>query len=153
MQRSLEHWIATKMISVVGGFLLLVIVSGLADAQQPAKSAAANAGKAEETHDGQPVSFWMRKKLDFSKGMLGGIAAADFDEIAKNAQTMRGLSKIESFVRRGTPGYRTQVDIFEQSLDEIIRQANKENLEGVTLAFNQLTVSCVNCHKQLREKK
>jgi cytochrome c556 len=39
------------------------------------------------------------------------------------------------------------------SLDEIIRQANQDNLEGVTLGFNQLTVSCVQCHKHLRETK
>jgi hypothetical protein len=106
---------------------------------------------ATEVHKGEPVSFWMKKKLDFSKNIMEGIALADFDKVTQNAQTLRGLSKIEAFVRRGTPGYRVQVDAFEQSLTEIIRQADKENLEGTTLGFHQLTVSCVKCHRDLRE--
>ena len=99
----------------------------------------------------QPVSFWMKKKLDYSQNILAGIATADFDKVAENAQAMRHLSTIEGFIRGRTPGYRTQLHFFEESADEIIRQAKKDNVEGAALAFTQLTVSCVNCHKQLRE--
>lgn len=135
----------------LGSILLLAFVSNLAPGQAPVKNE--QPAQTEETFQGEPASVWMRKKLDLSRNMLGGIAEGDFAEIAKNAQALRTLSKFESFVRRSTPGYRTQVDFFEHSLDEIIRQAKKENLEGVTLGFNQLTQSCVSCHKQLREKK
>lgn len=125
---------------------------GIGNCQEPAKNTDPPA-KAEETFQGETASVWMRKKLDLTRNVLGGIAAGDFEEISKNAHAMRTLSKFESFVRRSTPGYRTQVDFFEHSLDEIIHQAKNENLEGVTLGFNRLTHSCVSCHKQLREKK
>lgn len=98
----------------------------------------------------QPVSFWMKKKLDYSQNILAGIATADFDQIVENAQAMRKLSSVEGFIRGRTPGYRTQLHIFEESADEIIRQAKKDNVEGAALAFTQMTTSCVNCHKQLR---
>jgi hypothetical protein len=98
----------------------------------------------------QTVSFWMKKKLDYSQNILAGIATADFDKIAENAEAMRHLSNIEGFIRGRTPGYRTQLHFFEESADEILRQAKKDNVEGAALAFTQLTVSCVNCHKQLR---
>jgi hypothetical protein len=98
----------------------------------------------------QPASFWMKKKLEYSQNILAGIANADFDKIAQNAESMRSLSKVEGFVRRQTPGYRTQLHIFEESADEIIRQGKKDNVEGAALAFTQLTISCVNCHKHLR---
>lgn len=98
----------------------------------------------------QPVSFWMTKKLDYSQNILAGIATADFDKIVENAEAMRKLSSVEGFIRGRTPGYRTQLHIFEESADEIIRQAKRDNVEGAALAFTQLTVSCVNCHKQLR---
>jgi hypothetical protein len=101
----------------------------------------------------QPTSFWMQKKLDYSKNILAGIATADFDKIVQNAESMRHLSSIEGFIRGRTPGYRTQLQIFQESADEIIRQGNKDNVEGAALAFTQLTISCVNCHKQLREAK
>jgi len=101
----------------------------------------------------QPASYWMKKKLDYSQNILAGLATADFDKIVENAQSMRSLNKIEGFIRGRTPGYRNQLQIFEVSLDEIIRQAQKDNVDGAALAFTQLTISCVNCHKQLREAK
>jgi hypothetical protein len=101
----------------------------------------------------QPESFWMKKKLEFSQNILAGIANADFDKIVTSAEAMRNLSKIEGFIRSRTPGYRTQLQIFEESAEEIIRQGKKDNVEGAALAFTQLTISCVNCHKQLREAK
>lgn len=96
---------------------------------------------------------WMQKKLKFSQQVLAGIAAGDFDQIAKAADTLKGMDKIESFIRARTPRYRVQLQLFQDANEEILRQANAENLEGVTLAFNQLTISCVNCHKHLREQE
>jgi len=110
-------------------------------------------GDQEATGTEQPESFWMRKKLEYSQNILAGIATADFDKIVLNAESMRSLSKIEGFVRGRKPGYRTQLHIFEESVDEIIRQGQKDNVDGAALAFTQLTISCVNCHKQLRESK
>jgi len=113
----------------------------------------ANGDDKAEAGKEQPVSFWMKKKLEYSQNILAGIANADFDKIVVNAESMRDLSKIEGFVRGGMPGYRTQLHIFEESTDEIIRQAKKDNVDGAALAFTQLTISCVNCHKHLRETK
>jgi hypothetical protein len=101
----------------------------------------------------QPMSFWMQRKLEYSKNILAGIAAGDFDKIVTSAESMRKLSTVEGFIRGQTPGYRTQLQIFEASADEIIRQGKNDNAEGAALAFTQLTISCVNCHKQLREAK
>lgn len=107
---------------------------------------------AEEKPERKP-DVWMQKKLKFSQQILAGIAAGDFDQIAKSGDTLKGMDKIESFIRARTPRYRTQLQLFQDANDEIIRQAEAENLEGVTLAFNQLTISCVNCHKHLREQE
>jgi hypothetical protein len=140
------------MVLPLGLMLMVGSWAGQAMGQEPAQDAAAAAEK-EETVDGETASVWMKKKLQLSGNLLGGIATGDFDQIIKSAHSMRTLSKFETFVRRSTPGYRTQVDIFENALDEIIRQAKKENVEGAALGFNQLTLSCVSCHKHLREKK
>jgi hypothetical protein len=66
---------------------------------------------------------------------------------------MHGLATIAVLFRIRSPGYRTQFLIFESANDDLIVQAEKKNLEGVTLAINQLTNSCVNCHKHLGETK
>ena len=103
---------------------------------------------AEEPADAR--SIWMKKKLDYSQNILAGLAEADFDKIAENAEAMQGLSKVEWFVRAGTPGYRTQLEIFLDANADIIKQAKRDNLEGSAFAFTQMTISCVNCHRKLR---
>ncbi|TWU22282.1 hypothetical protein Pla52o_33380 [Novipirellula galeiformis] len=100
--------------------------------------------------DGKPTSFWMQKKMEYSQDVLRGLAMADFKGMAENARQMRLLSKVEGFVRRGNPEYQVQLHAFERICDELIRQSDKGNLEGATLAFNHLTLSCVSCHKLLR---
>ena len=129
--------------------LVLCSLAAAAMAQDKDKAAG---GKNAEGKD-QPVSFWMQRKLEYSRNILGGLATDDLDKVLKNAQSMRNLSTIEGFVRRQTPGYATQLRIFEEATDEIIHQAKRDNLDGAALAFTQLTVNCVNCHKRLRDGK
>lgn len=99
----------------------------------------------------QPISFWMEKKLDFSKSILESLTKGDFKQLALDAEQMRLLGKIEGFVRRKNESYRTQLRTFDSANLELVRQANRGNAEGAALAFNQLTTSCVACHVLLRE--
>lgn len=99
----------------------------------------------------QPESVWMKKKLEFSQSILAGITTEDFDKVRDSAAAMRRMSALEGFARRkDTKAYRAQLAIFEFSNDELLRYAEEKNIDGAALAFTQLTLSCVNCHKQLR---
>ena len=99
----------------------------------------------------QPISFWMEKKLDYSKSILESLTKGEFKQLALDAEQMRLLGKIEGFVRRKNESYRTQLRTFDSANLELVRQANRGNAEGAALAFNQLTTSCVACHVLLRE--
>jgi cytochrome c556 len=104
--------------------------------------------------DEQPMSFWMKKKLEHSQSALRSIAVEDFDALRASANAMRRLSDLEGFARRtDAKEYRAQLQIFEFANDELIRNANEKNIDGAALAFTQLTLSCVNCHKHLRDEK
>ncbi len=107
--------------------------------------------KPDEKIDDKNPSIWMKKKLDYSQNILAGITAEDFDKIADNARAMKGLGKFEAFLRSRNAAYTRQLQAFEDINDEIIRQADNDNVEGVALAFTQLTINCVNCHKVLRQ--
>ncbi len=119
---------------------VLLLISGLA--------AITVAGQKDKD---QPESFWMKKKLEFSKNILEGITLEDFEAVRDSAASMRRLSALEGFTRRkDTKAYRAQLAIFEFSNDELLRSADEKDVDGAALAFTQLTLSCVNCHKQLR---
>jgi hypothetical protein len=115
------------------------------------QSGEAKAGEAKATE--HESSVWMRKKMDYSQAILRGMAMGDFEAIKLNASQMQVLNKVEGFVRRRNPRYKWYVRAFEQINNEIVDQAKKENLAGVTLAFNQLTVNCLNCHSSLRKDR
>ena len=128
--------------SLIAALLLVAFVpnwSGFAD------------DKKEDQPDEKHPSMWMKRKLNYAQNILAGLTSADFDQVKQSAKQMQGLSKIEGFVRGRTPGYKSQLQVFQEATDEIIRQADRESVEGATLAFTQLTITCVNCHKQLRE--
>jgi hypothetical protein len=96
-------------------------------------------------------SLWMKQKLKASQTILAALANADFEAIERNAQTMILMDYLEKALRQDMPGYRTQLRLFEFADRELIRAAGEKNIDAATLAFTQLTISCVNCHKIVRE--
>ncbi len=96
------------------------------------------------------ASFWMKKKLEYSEKILAGLANEDFEAIGKTARSMSALNQIEKWVRSSLPEYRAQLHIFQNANQQLIRMADDKNLDGAALAYVQLTLSCVNCHKVVR---
>jgi hypothetical protein len=125
-----------------------VAVSG--SAIEPQTDAAAE--RSEDQHEEKTMSFWMEKKLEHSQAILRGLAMGDFEDVKYNAGRLKVLNRVEGFVRRKNPDYRSHLNTFSRVSAEIERQAERQNIEGATLAFNQLTVSCVDCHKSIRSE-
>ncbi len=109
--------------------------------------------RAQKPGEAEP-SFWMKKKLEFSQHILTGLATADFEKISISASSMNRLGEIEKWSRRtGAEEYRTQLRIFRFANEDLVRAADAKNIDGAALAFSQLTLSCVNCHKVMRDAK
>jgi len=106
----------------------------------------------KKPNDETKPSFWMKKKLEYSQDILSGLAMQDFEAIAKNAKLMQALSQIEEFVRGRNEDYQAQLKSFHFANRELIRLSEEENIDGAALAYVQLTLSCVNCHKHLRNQ-
>ena len=131
-------------ISLLLGALLLATMWGRAVGQQDEPPV-----KEEQRR----FNIWMQVKLKESQEIFSAVALADYDTICESVDELRLLNTIEGFVRNKDPKYRAQLRAFEYAISEIRRQAVRENIEGVTLGFHQLTLSCVNCHKRLRDRE
>lgn len=79
------------------------------------------------------------------------MAVGDLQAVQEKAEQMRLVSRIEGWVRNRKPGYREQFQAFEFANAEILRNAKANNLDGAAIGFQQLTISCVSCHKILRD--
>jgi len=96
------------------------------------------------------VSRWMQSKAGLSQQVLQGLTEENFDKISRAAVLMNVLSYFEGRERSEDPDYKRYLSQFNSANRELVRMSNSKNLEGATLAFNQLTVSCVSCHRTLR---
>ena len=98
-------------------------------------------------------SGFMRQKLEFSKLVLEGLAVENYDMIAKNARTLRKLSTASEWEVPTIPNadqYVVFTGDFQRLCDDLAKTARDKNLDGATLAYVRLTMSCVNCHKYVR---
>lgn len=113
-----------------------------------ATSAIAAEPKSDET-----LSRFMRAKLGHSQKILEALALEDYDQIAKSAQEMSLLSQAELWQVLQTPDYLQHSIEFRRSADAITDAAKKKNLDGAALAYVDMTLKCVNCHKYVRKVK
>ena len=96
-------------------------------------------------------SLWMKQKLVASQNLLAGLTMADYPAIEKNAQSMIAVGYLEKWIRADTPEYQTMLRVFLYANKSLTLAAREKNLDGATVAYLQLTLSCVNCHKLVRD--
>jgi hypothetical protein len=95
----------------------------------------------------------MRKKLAQSQKVLEGIAVQDFDLIAKHAEGLLVISKQAEWKVLKTPLYEVYSNEFRRNAEELIENAKKKNVDAAALSYVDLTLTCVKCHKHVREKR
>lgn len=96
------------------------------------------------------VNKLMRQKLDHAQRVLSGLALEDFAEIRRSADALGQLSQAAAWRVLQTPQYQTYSADFLRLSERLSQAARDKNLDGATLAYVELTVNCVNCHKHVR---
>lgn len=122
-------------------------LSGAATARQESK--APKAGAAAQTE----VAKLMRRKLENAQKLLEGIALADFDKIDKAAGELMLVSQAAEWKIVKTADYELHSNEFRRLLKDMGRNAKAKNLDAVTLNYVDMTLTCVKCHKHVRETK
>lgn len=105
-------------------------------------------------HDGEahPTNIWMQLKLKHSQKIFTGMVEGDLLTVEDSAANLKLVNRLERFVKVKSTDYRTQLKLFQYANEEILKGAKENNLDRVTLGYNQMTLSCVACHKQLRKQ-
>ena len=96
------------------------------------------------------VAKFMRVKMNHAHKVLEGLALEDFDAIAKHSQEMSLLSQAASWQVLQTPEYRQQSTDFRRAANALTEAAQKKNLDGASIAYVEMTLKCVQCHKYVR---
>lgn len=99
----------------------------------------------------QDSKLFMQRKLDNAKGIVTGLALEDYDLISKNAQDLMLLSHESEWNVFQTQSYLGMSREFRGSAQRLRDSANEKNLDGATLAYFEVTLNCVRCHKYIRQ--
>jgi hypothetical protein len=101
--------------------------------------------------DEKKVSALMRKKLEHSQKILEGITTNDPRLIARHADELIAISKEAEWMVLRTPQYEVRSNEFRRTAEELIKNAEDRNLDAAALSYVEMTLTCVKCHKYVRE--
>jgi hypothetical protein len=105
--------------------------------------------------DGAPqadkVAVFMRAKLLHSQNVLEGLTTEDYDLIEKGAQDLALASLDSNWQVLQTEDYVRQSAEFRRACGTLRDAAKSKNLDGATLAWMDVTLKCVQCHKYVRD--
>jgi len=93
----------------------------------------------------------MQKKLSHAQKLLEGIALGNFEVIGLQAGDLMNVSKRAEFKVFKTAEYELYSNVFRRSLEDIRKGVKEKNLDAATLGYVDMTISCVRCHKHVRE--
>ena len=106
--------------------------------------------EAQDAPQEDKMKLFMRAKLEHSQDVLEALTIEDFKGIQKAAQELSLLSRATQWQVLQTPEYATRSSEFRREVEGLRNAAEKENLDGATLAFVKVTMNCVECHKYVR---
>ncbi len=145
-----RHW---RIVGLVLGFGLgaILAISSISPGNDGG-GAAAQKDDAKKKPAGSRSAHkeFMRKKLDSAQSILEGLALEDFKRIAKGAAELKAASTSAEFNVINDGFYNAYADKFRRTTEKMTKAARENNVDGATLGYLDMTLSCVECHKYVR---
>lgn len=93
----------------------------------------------------------MRDKLSLSQQLLHSVVVEDYATVERQSNELAELTREAAWMAHRTDEYRLESVDFERSAYQLAAAAREEKLSETTLGFLGVTMSCVRCHRYLRE--
>ena len=140
------------VVTVIGLGVGLSLPSGSGRESQGSTVAERSVAAADRPgKEDKEVSELMRQKLEHSQKVLEGIALSNYDTIAQHAEELILISKKAEWKVYKTPQYELHSNEFRRNAGALAKGAKDKNLDACALAYVDMTLNCVRCHKYVRE--
>lgn len=123
-----------RMRPVWTGAVLLVVL------------AATTAGSAQRPNLGE----LMREKLMHAETLVGAVVLGNHSRVERAASDLVRLSEATTWSPLQTPEYLHLASDFRVAAQSLADEAQARDIDGVSLAYMEMTLSCVQCHKHVR---
>lgn len=96
------------------------------------------------------VDALMQQKLRSSQALLKGLALDDYELIKREAQRLQLLSLDAGWHTIQTKDYARISGEFREAARQIYKAGEKKNLDSAGLGYFKLTMTCIDCHRHVR---
>ena len=103
-------------------------------------------------HEAKPSVEIMWKKLDLSHSALDAIALDDFEALEAYASDLEALSVAGELNIGDTETYRQKSREFREAAKALGKAARDRAPDSAALAYVDLTLRCLSCHRELGER-
>lgn len=96
----------------------------------------------------------MAAKLKGTQAVLEHVALNDFPKLVETAEDLAQIAKTVAFLNayKGKE-YEFHITTFRRAAETMGIKAKERNMDGVLVAFNDMTLTCLKCHQGIRDKK
>ena len=95
----------------------------------------------------------MLSKTKEVQTLLEGLTLNDVAKVRKSAEELLRISKEAQFRKAlNTAKYELHANSFQRSAEAVIEKAKAKNFDGATLAYLDMTMTCIRCHQHSREE-
>lgn len=110
-----------------------------------------NKTKKAEPNGEKKLSKFMREKLTSSQLVLEGLMTEDFDLMEKGAKKMIQMSNATEWQVIEGPIFARQSEEFRSAAKQVIKFSKEKNIDGASLSYLHLTMTCISCHKKVNK--
>ena len=97
------------------------------------------------------VQALMQRKLSSSQALVKGLALEDFKLLQREAQQLQLLNLDAGWNVVQTEDYARISRDFREAAKKIRKAGQDKNLDAAGLAYFQLTMTCIDCHRHVRK--
>lgn len=96
----------------------------------------------------------MEIKLKSSQVILEGIALKDFDKLLSASESLVTVCDATEFLNayKGAE-YQFHMLMFRRAADALVAKSKDKNIDGVMVAYQDMTLSCLKCHEAMRDNR
>ena len=146
--------ITSSRVLSVSVALVVLCAAGFALAQERSRAVPKTAAEPQEKAKADPKKLTvMERKLLHAQKLLEGLALKDFDKIDKSAEGLMECLKEATWRINDTDKYLLHSNEFLRNIESMQKASKKKNIDAATLAYVEMTLTCVKCHEHLRETR
>jgi hypothetical protein len=92
----------------------------------------------------------MQRKLEHAQSLLEAVVLGERVAVERYASELTLLSEATTWTALRTPEYLRYASRFRDAADNLVEEAQNENMERVAFAYSELVTTCVQCHRHVR---